>query len=143
MGLTLSEDQLIIKETARSFLADRSPVSRMRELRDARDATGFSRDLWQEMAEMGWPGIVFPEEFGTFLLASPKVRGLFLELHGDLLDPAYWRQKQAKIRAGHFEDVFPYPESSRFRRGRPASLGRPTGAAPQALSASTASSRWG
>jgi len=71
-----------------------------------------------ELAAEPWysvdPNDVFPEEFGTFLLASPKVRSLFLELHRDLLDPDYWRRKQANIRAGHFEDVFPYSESERF-----------------------------
>jgi alkylation response protein AidB-like acyl-CoA dehydrogenase len=36
----------------------------MRDLRDTEDPTGFSRELWKEMAEMGWAGIVFPEEFG-------------------------------------------------------------------------------
>jgi len=64
MGLTLSEDQLILKQTARSFLEEKSPVQRMRELRDAEDETGFSRALWKEMAEMGWAGILFPEDLG-------------------------------------------------------------------------------
>ncbi len=64
MALTLSEDQLLLKDTARQFLDEKSPVSRMRELRDAEDATGFSRALWKEMAEMGWLGIAFPEEVG-------------------------------------------------------------------------------
>jgi len=64
MALTLSEDQLLLKETARSFLDEKSPVSRMRELRDSEDSSGFSRALWKEMAEMGWLGIPFPEEFG-------------------------------------------------------------------------------
>lgn len=64
MGLVLTEDQLIFKQTAKSFLAEKSPIERMRDLRDSQDATGFSRALWREMAEMGWAGIVFPEEFG-------------------------------------------------------------------------------
>jgi alkylation response protein AidB-like acyl-CoA dehydrogenase len=64
MGLILSEDQLILKQTAKAFLDEKSPVQRMRDLRDSEDATGFSRSLWREMAEMGWAGIVFPEEFG-------------------------------------------------------------------------------
>ena len=49
MGLILSDDQLIIRETVKSFLDDRSPIARMRELRDSEDATGFSRELWKEM----------------------------------------------------------------------------------------------
>lgn len=64
MGLALSEDQLIFKQTARNFLDEKSPVQRMRDLRDSQDATGFSRALWKEMAEMGWAGILFPDEYG-------------------------------------------------------------------------------
>ena len=61
------------------------------------------------------PNDVFPEEFGTFLLGDPRVRAVFESHHGDLLDAAFWQRKQANIRAGRFEDVFPYPESVRFR----------------------------
>ncbi len=64
MALTLSEDQLLLKDTASSYLDEHSPVTRMRELRDSEDATGFSRSLWKEMAEMGWLGIPFAEEHG-------------------------------------------------------------------------------
>ena len=86
MGLTLSEDQLILKETAKSFLAEKSPVSRMRELRDTEDATGFSRALWKEMAEMGWTGIVFPEEFGGAGMGYGEL-GAMLEECGRVLAP--------------------------------------------------------
>jgi alkylation response protein AidB-like acyl-CoA dehydrogenase len=86
MGLALSEDQLILKQTARSFLAERSPVARMRELRDAEDATGFSRELWREMAEMGWVGIVFPEVHGGAGLGFGEL-GVVLEECGRVLAP--------------------------------------------------------
>ncbi len=78
MALSLSEDQLIIQETAKSFLEEKSPVQRMRELRDSEDATGFSRALWTEMAEMGWTGIIFPEELGG---AGMGYRELGVVLH--------------------------------------------------------------
>jgi len=64
MGLILSEDQLILRDMAKSFFDEKSPVERMRALRDARDETGFARDLWKEMGELGWIGILFPEAFG-------------------------------------------------------------------------------
>jgi len=86
MGLTLSEDQLILKETARSFLDEKSPVQRMRELRDCEDTTGFSRDLWQEMAGMGWAGIPFPEEFGGAGMGYGEL-GVVLEECGRVLAP--------------------------------------------------------
>jgi isocitrate dehydrogenase kinase/phosphatase len=72
-----------------------------------------------EMSAEPWytvgPTDVFPEEFGTFLLGDPRVRTVFMAHHGDLLEPEYWQRKQARIRAGVLEDVFPYPESLRFR----------------------------
>ena len=42
----------------------RSPLSRLRALRDADAADGFSRELWDEMARLGWLGIVVPEQYG-------------------------------------------------------------------------------
>jgi isocitrate dehydrogenase kinase/phosphatase len=72
-----------------------------------------------EMSAEPWytvgPQDVFPEEFGTFLLGDPRVRAIFMKHHGDLLDAGFWQAKQARIRQGQLEDVFPYPESMRFR----------------------------
>ena len=64
MGLILSEDQLILRDMAKTFFDEKSPVERMRKLRDERDETGFHRDLWKEMGELGWIGIPFPEAVG-------------------------------------------------------------------------------
>jgi len=75
-----------------------------------------------EMSDEPWytpgPDDVFPEEFETFLLTDPRIRQVFLELHSELLDPAWWRERQEHIRAGHLEDVFPYAAERRFRDER-------------------------
>jgi alkylation response protein AidB-like acyl-CoA dehydrogenase len=86
MGLILSDDQLILRETARSFLAEKSPIQRMRELRDSEDASGFSRALWMEMAQMGWSGIIFPEEYGGAGMGYGEL-GVVLEECGRVLAP--------------------------------------------------------
>src|SRR5690606_2174769 len=64
MQLVLTEDQELLAKTAADFVRERSPVSRVRELRDRRDPLGFSRELWKRMAELGWVGIPFPESLG-------------------------------------------------------------------------------
>src|SRR5262249_8618093 len=64
MALVLSEEQEILQRTAREFVTARSPVRRLRQLRDAHDAVGFSRELWTEMAQLGWVGIAVPEAYG-------------------------------------------------------------------------------
>ena len=64
MQLVLSEDQELIAKTAADFMAEKSPIARVRALRDSHDATGFSRELWKEMAGLGWVGIPLPEVHG-------------------------------------------------------------------------------
>jgi isocitrate dehydrogenase kinase/phosphatase len=62
------------------------------------------------------PNDVFPEQFASFLVSDAHAREIFLRHHADLTTPGYWQDKQERIRAGVQEDVFPYPESMRFRR---------------------------
>jgi isocitrate dehydrogenase kinase/phosphatase len=73
-----------------------------------------------EMAAEPWYPVgaddIFPEEFAAFLLGDPRVRAAFLEHHRELLDADFWTATQRRIAAGHVEDVFPYPETLRFRR---------------------------
>jgi alkylation response protein AidB-like acyl-CoA dehydrogenase len=64
MQLLLSEEHQILKETAAEFVRSKSSLKRIRALRDSGDPNGFSRDLWHEMASLGWLGIVIPETYG-------------------------------------------------------------------------------
>jgi acyl-CoA dehydrogenase len=64
MPLILTEEQEMLKESARGFLNEKAPVAALRKLRDERSEDGFSRALWKEMAEMGWAGILVAEEHG-------------------------------------------------------------------------------
>lgn len=64
MDLTLTEEQEMIASTAREFLEARCPMSHVIAMED--DAVGYSRELWREMAELGWTGLSFPEEHGGF-----------------------------------------------------------------------------
>lgn len=72
--------------------------------------TEMSGEVWYAVARND----VFPEEFATFLLGSPQVRKTFMKHHKDLLSPAFWQEAQRKIRDGHVEDFYPYPEALRF-----------------------------
>ena len=64
MTLALSDDHQMLKETAARFVADKTPVSALRTLRDDHHADGFDRQLWKEMAELGWCGLIVPETYG-------------------------------------------------------------------------------
>jgi alkylation response protein AidB-like acyl-CoA dehydrogenase len=64
MRLALSEDQAALAKTAAAFAAGRSPLSRVRALRQPGDPLGYSRALWSEMASLGWTAIPFAEDHG-------------------------------------------------------------------------------
>ena len=86
MSLVLTEEQSLLKETAAEFVQEKAPVAHLRELRDRQDATGFSRSLWKEMAELGWSGILLPEEHGGSDLGLAEL-GVVLEECGRTLAP--------------------------------------------------------
>ncbi|MFD0916110.1 acyl-CoA dehydrogenase family protein [Pseudahrensia aquimaris] len=62
--MILSDDQQMLREAAAGFLSEKAPVSALRALRDKGEDKGFDPDLWQEMAQMGWAGIIVPEDAG-------------------------------------------------------------------------------
>ena len=64
MALVLNEDEVMMRDMAQGFFAEKAPIKALRELRDNRDETGFDRTLWSEMAAQGFAGIVVPEEHG-------------------------------------------------------------------------------
>jgi alkylation response protein AidB-like acyl-CoA dehydrogenase len=60
----LNEEQTMLRDAAKSWVSEKSPVTAFRKLRDSGNADGFDRAAWAEMVEMGWAGILIPEEFG-------------------------------------------------------------------------------
>ncbi len=62
MDFGLSDDQRLLEETLRGFLADQVPITRVRELRDK--GADVDRGLWKSLAELGFTGILVPEEQG-------------------------------------------------------------------------------
>ena len=84
MSLILTEEQAMLRDSAREFLADKSPVTQLRQLRDTRDATGFSTALWSQFAEMGFSGVLVPEAFGGMGLGHVEA-GVVMEQIGHQL----------------------------------------------------------
>jgi alkylation response protein AidB-like acyl-CoA dehydrogenase len=65
MEFGLNEQQEMLKKTARDFFQDKLPRTLVRTLM-WEDPKGYSPELWKEMAELGWMGIMFPEEYEGF-----------------------------------------------------------------------------
>jgi alkylation response protein AidB-like acyl-CoA dehydrogenase len=87
MALVLNQEQLMLRDAARDFLRERAPVSHLREIRDSGNEDGFSRELWAEMVEMGWTGILVPEEHGGLGYGYTGL-GIVLEESGRTLTPS-------------------------------------------------------
>ena len=87
MALVLTEEQSMLRDSARGLISDKAPVSHLRQLRDAKDATGFSRELWKTFAEMGFSGLLVPEEFGGSGLGCVEA-GVVMEEIGRTLMPS-------------------------------------------------------
>ena len=61
MDFNLTEEQTILRETVRHFLEKECPSSFVLEME--KDERGYRSELWQKMAELGWMGLIVPEEY--------------------------------------------------------------------------------
>jgi len=64
MKLILNEEEQFLRDTAKNFAEERSPITHFRSLRDNNDPILWDKDLWSEMSKLGWPGIMIPEKYG-------------------------------------------------------------------------------
>ncbi len=62
MDLGLTETQQMLRASAREFLAQRCPSSLVRAMEE--DEKGYTSELWQQMVDLGWLGLPFPEVYG-------------------------------------------------------------------------------
>jgi alkylation response protein AidB-like acyl-CoA dehydrogenase len=87
MALILNEEQSMLRDSARGLISDKAPVAHLRQLRDSKDETGFSRELWKIFAEMGFSGLLVPEQFGGSRLGAVEA-GIVMEEIGRTLMPS-------------------------------------------------------
>jgi alkylation response protein AidB-like acyl-CoA dehydrogenase len=87
MALVLTEEQTMLRDSARGLISAKAPVSHLRQLRDSGDAVGFSRELWRTFSEMGFSGLLVPEEFGGTGLGCVEA-GVVMEEIGRTLMPS-------------------------------------------------------
>ena len=87
MALVLTEEQSMLRDSARGLISDKAPVAHLRSLRDSKDATGFSRELWKDFAEIGFTGLLVPESFGGSGLGCVEA-GVVMEEIGRTLMPS-------------------------------------------------------
>ena len=86
MPLVLTEEQSMLRDSARGLISDKAPIAHLRQLRDGKDTDGFSRALWKTFAEMGFAGLLVPEAFGGSGLGCVEA-GVMMEEIGRTLMP--------------------------------------------------------
>ena len=64
MAFVLTEEQQMLRDSARAFADEKLPVSQLRALRQKGGEEGYDKAAWKEMAELGFAGVIIPEEFG-------------------------------------------------------------------------------
>jgi alkylation response protein AidB-like acyl-CoA dehydrogenase len=62
MDFGFSEEQEMLRSSARDFLAKEAPMTYVRKMME--DEVGFTGELWKKMADLGWMGLILPEEYG-------------------------------------------------------------------------------
>ena len=61
MDLNFTEEQKLIRKSAKDFLSKECPPDTIRELEEGEE--GYSEEMWKKMAELGWMGLVIPEKY--------------------------------------------------------------------------------
>ncbi len=64
MALVLTEEQTMLRDMAKQFFTEQVPVTNLRKLRDEESADGYDKAVWQQIVELGFAGILIPEEQG-------------------------------------------------------------------------------
>jgi alkylation response protein AidB-like acyl-CoA dehydrogenase len=102
MNFGFSEEQEFLRTTAREFLAKESPMTVVRELME--DPRGYRPDTWKKMAELGWVGLLVPEEYGGAGLGFVDLVVVLEEMGRALLPSPFFGNLQgtlALLRAGN------------------------------------------
>ena len=64
MALVLTEEQTMLRDMAKDFFTEQVPVTNLRKLRDDEDDFGYDKEVWSQIVELGFAGILIPEEHG-------------------------------------------------------------------------------
>lgn len=89
MALAYNEEQRSLVKTARDFVNSKSPVEAFRKVRETGrsdpTAPAYDSALWNEIVELGWAGMPFPEAYGGFEFGYMGLAGCMGELGGTLM----------------------------------------------------------
>ena len=83
MDLDFTEEQDMLRNSARDFLSTECDKQKVREIEDSED--GYSPDIWRKMAELGWQGLMIPEEYDGMGMGLMDLLVVFEEIGRNIL----------------------------------------------------------
>ena len=113
MGFVLTEDQEMIRKSARAFVQQHYPIGHLRRLRDEKNPLMYSRELWKEFCATGLPHVAKSEEFGGSGLGMAEF-GLVMEELGRSLAPTPILSTLHMLKATENVDAFACDEGSGY-----------------------------
>ncbi len=108
MQFGLSESQEILRDSARKFFAGECPMTEVR--RSIESDTAYDAALWSKLAEQGYTGIIYPEEFGGVGLGIVELILLMEEAGRALLPGPFFT---TVVQAGSLIDAAGSPEQKK------------------------------
>ncbi|MEE8557860.1 MAG: acyl-CoA dehydrogenase family protein [Myxococcota bacterium] len=103
MNFGFTEEQEFLRTTARDFLAKECPMTVVREISE-NEPSGYRPEIWAQMAELGWLGLLIPEEYGGAGLGLVDLVVILEEIGRGLLPSPFQANLQgtlAILRAGN------------------------------------------
>ena len=88
MDLNLTEEQIMLRDSAKEFLAIECPRSLVRDMENSE--SGHDKDLWEKMADLGWMGLVLPEDYGGIGMTFQDMSIILEEMGAYLLPGPYF-----------------------------------------------------
>jgi alkylation response protein AidB-like acyl-CoA dehydrogenase len=83
MDINFTEEQEMLRKSARDFLVAECPKTKVRELEE--DEKGYSPELWDKMAGLGWMGLAIPEEYEGMEMSFQDLTVLLEEMGRNVL----------------------------------------------------------
>jgi alkylation response protein AidB-like acyl-CoA dehydrogenase len=94
----LTSEQSLMRDQAKSWASKQAPVDKFRAMRDSGIEQRFDPQTWSEIIEMGWTGILIPEEYGgsdlDYLTFGLVLEELGRQLTASPLLPPRWSERR-------------------------------------------------
>jgi len=84
MAFVLTEEQNMLRDMATQFFSEQAPTTNLRKLRDEDSADGYDKEVWAQIVELGFAGILIPENYGGTGF-GPTGLGIVMEEAGKTL----------------------------------------------------------